>query len=101
MDERREHPRSAIVAKVEAAAEGRTFLAAAENISPGGMLIFTANPVGEGVEVVVTFVLPGAEHKVRTPATVRHVNPHTSMGVQFTALAPSDRGAIEKYMEGA
>jgi uncharacterized protein (TIGR02266 family) len=100
MMERRAHPRAALAAKVEAESEGRAFLAAAADISAGGMLIYTANPLPEGAALQLTFALPGipgAERTIRVRARVMRVEASTSMGVKFEDLAPDDRAAIEAF----
>jgi len=100
MTERRAHPRAALAAKVEAESEGRAFLAAAADISIGGMLIYTANPLPEGAALQLTFALPGvpgAERTIRVRARVRRVMANTSMGVAFEDLSADDRAAIEVF----
>ena len=100
MIEQRAHPRASLAAKVEAESEGRAFLAAAADISAGGMRIYTANPVPEGAVIQLTFTLPGipgAERTIRVRARVMRVEASTSMGVKFEDLAPDDRAAIEVF----
>ncbi|HXV73605.1 MAG TPA: PilZ domain-containing protein, partial [Sphingomonadales bacterium] len=84
------------MAKVEAQAEGRVLLAAARDVSIGGMQILTGNPLPVGTQVEVSFILPGTEYKVRTPAVVRRVEVEAGMAIQFTALSAADAEAIQK-----
>jgi len=98
--ERRSSPRVPLAARVDVESEGRAFLAAVGNLSLGGMLIFTANPVAEGEHLTITFVLPGPERKIRCAAIVRHVVPDSAMGVEFQNLAPEDAAAIRTFTAG-
>jgi uncharacterized protein (TIGR02266 family) len=88
-----------IVAKIEAQAGGFPFIALAENISEGGMLVRTASPLDEGAVVHLRFTLPGAEQEVKVNATVRHVVPGESMGVKFEDMDDKDSAAVKKYVE--
>lgn len=99
--EKRVHPRVPLITKVEAEAEGRSFLAVTQDISSGGMRIATANPAPEGGALQLTFVLPGAERRIRTRAVVRHVVEGSSMGVQFEALAADDLATVRAFLRSA
>lgn len=88
-----------IVAKVEAQTGGFPFIALAENISEGGVLIRTANPLEDGAVVHLKFTLPNAEKEITVSGHVRHVAPGSSMGVQFDDLDPADHAAIRKFVE--
>ena len=97
--EKRTHPRVPLVAKVEAEAEGRTFLAVTQDISSGGMRIATANPASVGASVELTIVLPGSEQKIRVRGIVRHHAAGSSMGIQFENLSDADLAAIRAFLE--
>ena len=97
--EKRTHPRVPLVAKVETEAEGRTFLAVAQDISSGGMRIATANPAPVGATVELTFVLPGSERKIRVRGIVRHHAAGSAMGIQFEDLSDADRTALRAFIE--
>ncbi|MGH9791680.1 MAG: PilZ domain-containing protein [Candidatus Acidiferrales bacterium] len=88
-----------IVAKIEAQAGGFPFIALAENISEGGLLVRTASPLNEGAVVHLRFTLPGTEKPVNANATVRHVVSGASMGVKFEDVDSADLEAIRKYVE--
>jgi len=90
-----------IVTKVEAQAGGFPFIAVGDNISEGGMLVRTANPLEEGAVVHLRFTLPDAERQIHVNATVRHVIPGTSMGVKFEDMDDADSSAIRAYVESA
>ena len=96
--ERRAHPRVPLATKVEAESEGRSFIAITCDISSGGMMIFTANPIPEGETVQLTFALPGAEQPLRIQAVVRHVVEGKGMGLQFDSLSEKDRAAIRAFL---
>jgi len=99
--ERRASRRVPLVTRVETQAGGFSFLAVSENVSEGGMLVYTANPVPEGQSVHLAFVLPGTDRIIRASATVRRVVPGTSMGVHFDALEPADREAIRQFSQSS
>jgi uncharacterized protein (TIGR02266 family) len=96
--EKRVHPRVPLVARVEGESGGTAFLAVAQNISSGGMLIATANPFPVGHTLALTFVLPGTEHRIRTFAVVRHVVENSGMGVQFQDLAPDALAKLQQFL---
>ena len=98
---KRSSRRVPIVAKIEAQAGGFPFLAVADNISEGGMLVRTANPLEDGAVVHLRFTLPGSERQVNVNATVRHVTPGASMGVKFEDMDTADMEAIRIYVETA
>jgi len=101
MTAKRSTRRVPIVAKIEAQAGGFPFIALAENISEGGLLVRTASPLDEGSVVHMRFTLPGAEREITVNATVRHVIPGESMGTKFEDMDAKDIEAIQKYVETA
>jgi uncharacterized protein (TIGR02266 family) len=101
MTTKRATRRVPIVAKIEAQAGGFPFIALAENISEGGVLVRTANPLDEGAVVHLRFTLPGSEQQINVNGTVRHVTPGTSMGVKFEDMDAKDSEAVKKYIEAA
>lgn len=101
MSAKRATRRVPIVAKIEAQAGGFPFIALAENISEGGMLVRTASPLDEGAVVHLVFTLPGTERQIKVNATVRHVKPEQSMGLKFEDLDDDDVEAVRKYVETA
>ncbi len=98
MFDRRKSSRVQLVAKVGTQAGGFSFLAAAGDISEGGMLIYTGNPSPEGETVQLTFSLPGSQEIISTKAVVVHVVPNTSMSVQFEGLEPEDLAAVRQFV---
>jgi PilZ domain len=99
MIERRKMPRVSLAAKVESG-EGRfAIIAAAGDISEGGMLIYTANPWTEGQTVALKFILPGSTRTIRTKGTLVHVVPQESMRVRFEGLQPEDLEEVRRYVK--
>ena len=96
--EKRVHPRVPLVTKVEAEAEGHSFLAVTQDVSSGGMRIATANPVPVGQTLQLVFVLPGTERKIRVRAVVRHVVEGTAMGLQFLDISPEDKATLRDFL---
>ncbi len=99
MIERRKKPRVSLVAKVESGEGGFAIIAAAGDISEGGMLIYTANPWTEGQMVTLKFVLPGSTRTIRTKGSVVHVVPQESMRVRFEGLEREDVEEVRHYVK--
>jgi uncharacterized protein (TIGR02266 family) len=99
MIERRKTPRVSLVAKVETGEGGFAIVAAAGDISEGGMLIYTANPWTEGQTVTLQFSLPGSTRTIRTKGTVVHVAPQASMRVRFEGLQPEDLEDVRRHVK--
>lgn len=76
------------------------------DIDEGGIFVSTFEPKPKGSEVVINFKLPG-DKPVSAKGIVHFVReynpmaPDTApgMGVKFTKLMPSDKKAIEEFME--
>lgn len=96
MEDRRSSRRLAIVVKIEAQAGGFPFIALSENLSTGGMLIRTTDPLPEGQLVHLKFSVPGSERVIRADATVEHIVPAQFMGVAFVAINADDQEALEE-----
>jgi uncharacterized protein (TIGR02266 family) len=90
-----------LVAKIEAQAGGFPFIALAENISEGGMLVRTTSPLEEGSVVHLKFTLPRGEKEIAVNGTVRHVTPGYSMGVRFSNIDANDLETIRKFVKSA
>jgi uncharacterized protein (TIGR02266 family) len=101
MSAKRSTRRVPIVAKIEAQAGGFPFIALAENISEGGMLVRTASPLDEGSVVHMRFTLPDTNLEINVNATVRHVVAGESMGMKFEDMDDKDSEAVKKYVETA
>lgn len=96
MKERRSARRVPIVVKIEAQAGGFPFIALSQNLSTGGMLIRTADPLPEGQLLHLRFSLPGSDQVVHADATVEHIVPGQFMGVAFVAINAEDQQALEE-----
>src|SRR5512145_550034 len=97
--EKRISRRVPIVTRVEAHAGAGPHIILAQNISVGGMLVRTADPLPEGETIELHFSLPGAESEVRATAIVQHVTPGEFMGLRFTQVSPADADAIRQFVE--
>lgn len=97
--EKRRFRRVPFVAQIEARTGGVPFLAMAENISAGGLLVRTTDPVPKGQTVHLEFTLPGSEHQILVNGTVQHVTPGAVMGIRFDHLDPADLAAIRNFVE--
>jgi uncharacterized protein (TIGR02266 family) len=89
------------VIRVEAQAGSSPQILLAQNISAGGILLRTANPLAEGARLDLKFLLPGTEKEIRAAGRVQHVTPGEFVGVQFLELNPADADAIRRFVEQA
>ncbi|MBL8950907.1 MAG: PilZ domain-containing protein [Myxococcaceae bacterium] len=81
--------------------DGRGFtLQSTRDISTGGVFFDRAIPYGVGVEVELSFTLPGESRAIRCRGEVVNVPDAKSfgMGVRFLDLAPIDRAALAKFV---
>jgi uncharacterized protein (TIGR02266 family) len=97
--EKRRDRRVPFVAKIEAEAAGKPYLAEARNISTGGMLIRTTSTLPEGHVLHLRFTLPGTDREIYATAVVQHISPESYMGVRFDQIPPADREAIREYVD--
>jgi uncharacterized protein (TIGR02266 family) len=75
-------------------------LQSTRDISIGGVFFDRAIPYAVGVEVELSFTLPGEAHTIRCRGEVVNVPDAKSfgMGVRFLDLAPIDRAALERFV---
>ena len=97
--EKRISRRVPIVTRVEAHAGTGPHILLAQNISIGGMLVRTADPLPEGDTIQLHFSLPGVEREIRLTAVVQHVTPGEFMGIRFTQVSAEDAAAIRQFVE--
>jgi uncharacterized protein (TIGR02266 family) len=97
--DKRASRRVPLVIRVEAQAGGSPQILLAQNISAGGILLRTANPMTEGATLDLKFILPGAEDEIRVAGRVQHVTPGEFVGVRFLELTPAAAEAIRRFVE--
>ena len=76
------------------------------NISRGGLFIRSERPLPIQSEIAMTFILPGAERKIRVVGRVVWnydvQKPETrlvrGMGIKFLDMSPEDRAALEQCL---
>ncbi len=75
-------------------------LQSTRDISTGGVFFDRAIPYGVGVEVELSFTLPGETRLIRCRGQVVNVPDAKSfgMGVRFIDLAPIDRQALARFV---
>ncbi len=93
----RKHPRVRLLTQVESQTSGASSLGRTENISQGGLLVYTRETFDASTKVIVRFNLsPG--HLIEAPGVVMHSLPQVSMGIKFLQLKDDDRKAIEEFV---
>ena len=93
----RKHPRAQLLTQVESQTSGATSIGRTENISQGGLLVYTRETFDASTNVIVRFNLsPG--HLIEAPGVVMHSLPQVSMGIKFLQLKDDDRKAIEEFV---
>jgi uncharacterized protein (TIGR02266 family) len=98
--ERRRERRVTVALAVEVRDERGFSLQSTRDISTGGVFFDRAIPYAVGVEVELSFTLPGEGRAIRCRGEVVNVPDAKSfgMGVRFLDLAPIDRAALEKFV---
>ena len=93
----RKHPRVRLLTQVESQTSGATSIGRTENISQGGLLVYSRETFDASTKVIVRFNLsPG--HLIEAPGVVMHSLPQVSMGIKFLQLKDNDRKAIEEFI---
>ncbi len=93
----RKHPRVRLLTQVESQTSGASSLGRTENISQGGLLVYSRETFDASTKVIVRFNLsPG--HLIEAPGVVMHSLPQVSMGIKFLQLKDDDRKAIEEFV---
>ena len=105
--ERREAQRAFISGEVRYQTEGVSVLASIRNISRGGMVISTDDPLREGEEVQLRFTLPGIARTFNVKARIVWSNPALGesweppgMGVEFLDLDEEGARVIDRFIQG-
>ncbi len=62
------------------------------NISLGGLLLCTKQPIATGTRGDISVVLPN--RRFHANAIVRHVDPRGRISLEFTKMSPEDRDAL-------
>lgn len=100
LKEKRRYARLPLRTAVSCRAGGKQLKSVSLNISKAGMLLECPGRVAVGEEVELQFMLPEALQPLRPGARVVRWEAPNYMGVQFVALAPEERAAIEGYING-
>jgi c-di-GMP-binding flagellar brake protein YcgR len=95
--ERREYRRANYVADVEIERGSATERVHTSNLSLGGMLVETMNPLWLGAEFRARILL-GAK-PVEVDCAVKRVIPGVGMGVEFVGLKPADRERLQQLLD--
>ena len=98
--EKRSYVRLLLRTVVLCRAGERQFTSASLNIAEGGMLLEASGGLVEGQEVELRFSLPQVPEALNPRARVVRKEPSDRIAVQFTALAPEERQAIQAYIAG-
>jgi CheY-like chemotaxis protein len=100
LKEKRSYVRLLLRTSVHCRAGEREFTSPSLNLSEGGMLLETSGGLWEGQEVELQFSLPTSGEALNPRARVVRKEPPDRIAVQFTALAPEERQAIQAYIAG-
>ena len=100
LNEKRRYARLPLRTAVSCQAGGTQFKSGSLNISEAGMLLENSGRVAVGQEVKLEFMLPQARQVLRPRARVVRLEDPNYMGVQFVAIEPEERAAIQNYILG-
>ncbi len=96
----RKHPRVQLLTQVESQTSGATSIGRTENISQGGLLVYTRDTFDASTSVIVRFNLsPG--RLIEAQGKVVHVQVGVQMGIQFSQVTGEDRKAITEFVREA
>jgi c-di-GMP-binding flagellar brake protein YcgR len=96
----RKHPRVQLLTQVESQTSGATSIGRTENISQGGLLVYTRETFDASTSVIVRFNLsPG--RLIEAQGKVVHVQVGVQMGIQFSQVTDEDRKAITEFVREA
>ena len=96
----RKHPRARLLTQVESQTSGATSIGRTENISQGGLLVYTRETFDASTSVIVRFNLsPG--RLIEAQGKVVHVQVGVQMGIQFSQVTDEDRKAITEFVREA
>ncbi len=98
--EKRRHARLPFTTTVTCTMGGQVTKSQSVNISEGGMLLESSGGASVGHDVDLAFALPQSPRPLRARAKVVRKEPPDRIGVQFRALEPEDREAIQRYITG-
>ncbi len=96
----RKHPRAQLLTQVESQTSGATSIGRTENISQGGLLVYTRETFDASTNVIVRFNLsPG--RLIEAQGKVVHAQVGVQMGIQFSQVTDEDRKAIPAFVREA
>ncbi len=100
-EEQRKSQRAFLLVQVEIGNTGDFSIGRGENISEGGLLVFTHNTFEPNTETITRFNLPSTprECHIECPGVVVRVQPGAHMGVEFLHLKDEDRKAIAEFIQ--
>lgn len=106
MPERRAEPRAEVELEVHYRTAQEFLAAYSRNISGGGILIRTQQPLSLNQKVLVRFTLPGITHRFEVHGVVVWANPPSTrssfpsgMGIKFLDLSPNDAKLIGEFIK--
>lgn len=100
-EEQRKSHRALLLVQIEIGNTGDFSIGRGENISEGGLLVFTHNTFAPKTETITRFNLPSTPHEchIECPGVVVHVQPGAHMGVEFLQLKDEHRKAIAAFVQ--
>lgn len=100
-EEKRQHPRIPIIARVTMKDGGETTYLFTRDLSLGGAALITEQPLSVGTKVLLEFAVPNVKNLIKVEGeVVRYFShpPETGFGVKFTRFKPHSRKRLEKAL---
>lgn len=99
LDGRLRYHRAGLDLPVFVKSKGRKVTKAAlVNISQGGMLIHTENPVDTSASLQISFMLPGSKTEVKAQAKVAWHDASGNFGIRFVKVAAKQERSLELWL---
>ena len=97
----RKTQRAVLLVQVEISASGEFSLGRVQNVSEGGMMVLTHNPLDPKKEVTTRLNLPAPppEYHIECQGVVVRIQPGTNMAIEFRELKEEHRKAIAEFIK--
>ena len=98
---RRQTQRAVLLVQVEISASGEFSIGRVQNVSEGGLLVLTHNPLDPEKEVTTRLNLPAPppEYHIECQGVVVRIQPGSNMAIEFRQLKEEHRKAIAEFVK--